>query len=175
MPRVFRTPHATHTFADLGFSPRAVRRLQEWNLHTVADLVRISADQLLTVPGIGKLTVHRLRRYLVSIGHDFAAPENPIESARERHRRSLRAVSSGFQPTLSDASPIADLPVSWRAVRCCLMSDIKTVGEARSLSPSQMSAIMSRRCAAELMRVLGEVNLPPTAVLESVRAVSGMP
>ena len=137
-----------------GVPMRAANRLADFGVFLVADLARLSAEQVLSIPGIGKLTVERLRRQLLSAGLDFATSRDPIRRAREIHERK-NSVGTG----ITDRSHIGELRIHWRVVRQCVELGLTSVGQLRGLTSKQAESMIGARSTQQLASALRLVGL----------------
>lgn len=150
---------ATTPIQQLRLRPLVAQHLRERGIGTLLDLSATSIDELRGTPGLGALTIERLRVLLRSAGLDLGEPADPVHRAIAQAESARRMRSATRALHICDASPVADLGPGRAALRRCWSRDIATVGQLRANSMQQLVAQVGPRAALDLAVRLREVGL----------------
>lgn len=136
----------------LDLSRRAARCLQRAGHDTVDDIVALTKEQLLTIPGIGDALSSEIREKLARYLARDAQP--PRKSSTEP---SLAGPSTGYDVATTDEAPIQILHFSDRLERVLRTAGVATVGELLRVPLGQFvsSQKLGRKGRKEIEKKLG--------------------
>ncbi len=144
--------------SDFELSVRSRNCLKQMDIHTLGDLLRTTASELLSYKNFGETSLHEIEAMLSQKGLRIGQ----LLEEREPDVSRL-AVPSGLDPAKAGMlnRSVAELELSVRARKCLMRLGVSTIGELVNRSEAEMLSIKNfgMTSLAEIKRRLGELGM----------------